>query len=479
MNIYCIFLLAYFRIFLHIWYCILLHFAAYFCLNLHIMAFLPVCILKHITHMFASKMQIFFFENVYLCIFAFAYLYIFLLPRPISLINIQTATCVRRERSFFHLLSLLLFLCFNRPLTPLNVPKVDDLVLGKVVASDVGQWCWTESAVAAGRWSWFPWFPHASCTSCTCQTNLPPRRLLTLHRSSAFSWVSSSCKGEAPCWYKGYEEGACVAALLWQQVGGAASASSSTAVARFASPPATWTVCTGSTRLTWAPATMKTGCLSIRPALRPFVAEATQRWLSSVQICAVEISGADVAVACEGKLASSPCMRWKTNSVSCWQLKINQIEFIFMDTKIDRPTPDCESPSRKPELRKLKPNPKTRTAKAQAENPRRAKAQAENPRRKLKPNQKTRTSALMTKISQISSTQRSPRWGSSSKVSFRRLSGWWDMNWLRLPDFISRWTYSNLRARTQRSNSTWVWNWLNPSSTSTFLHTICAYAYFA
>ena len=128
MNIYCIFLLAYFRIFLHIWYCILLHFAAYFCLNLHIMAFLPVCILKHITHMFASKMQIFFFENVYLCIFAFAYLYIFLLPRPISLINIQTATCVRRERSFFHLLSLLLFLCFNRPLTPLKFPKV---VLGR------------------------------------------------------------------------------------------------------------------------------------------------------------------------------------------------------------------------------------------------------------------------------------------------------------------------------------------------------------
>ena len=95
-----------------------------------------------------------YFEKVYLCIFCFAYLYILLhiyafflaylsiilLPRPISLMNIQTATCVRRERSFFHLLSLLLFLCFNRPLTPLNVPKVDDLVLGKVVASDVGQW---------------------------------------------------------------------------------------------------------------------------------------------------------------------------------------------------------------------------------------------------------------------------------------------------------------------------------------------------
>ena len=54
--------------------------------------------------------------------------------------NIQTVTCVRRVLSFFHLLSLLLFFCFNCPLMPLNVPKVDDLVLGKVVVSDVGQW---------------------------------------------------------------------------------------------------------------------------------------------------------------------------------------------------------------------------------------------------------------------------------------------------------------------------------------------------
>ena len=143
MNIYCIFL---FGLFPHIPAYLVLHIAAYFLhifayLNLHIMAFLPVCIFKHITHMFACKMQIYsYFENVYLCIFGFAYLYIFLLPRPISLINIQTATCVRRERSFFHLLSLLLFLCFNRPPAPLNVPKVDDLVLGKVEASDVGQW---------------------------------------------------------------------------------------------------------------------------------------------------------------------------------------------------------------------------------------------------------------------------------------------------------------------------------------------------
>ena len=73
-------------------------------------------------------------------VFFFSYSSIFLLPRPISLINIQTASGVRRERSFFRLLSLLLFLCFNRPLTPLKVPKVDELVLGKVVASEFGQW---------------------------------------------------------------------------------------------------------------------------------------------------------------------------------------------------------------------------------------------------------------------------------------------------------------------------------------------------
>ena len=157
MHIYCIFL---FCLFPHIPAYLVLHIAAYFLhifaiLNLHIMAYLPVCIFKHITHMFACKMQIYsYFEKVYLCIFGFAYLYILLhiyiyilayfsiilLPRPISLMNIQTATCVWRECSFFHLLSLLLFLCFNRPLTPLNVPKVDDLVLGKVVASNVGQY---------------------------------------------------------------------------------------------------------------------------------------------------------------------------------------------------------------------------------------------------------------------------------------------------------------------------------------------------
>ena len=64
---------------------------------------------------------------------------------------------------------------------------------------------------------------------------------------------------------------------------------------------------------------MKIWCLSlsIRPALLLFVVKATQQWLLSVHNCAVDISGADVSVACKGKLASSPCMLWKTNIVSC------------------------------------------------------------------------------------------------------------------------------------------------------------------
>ena len=85
---------------------------------------------------------------------------------------------------------------------------------------------------------------------------------------------------------------------------------------RASSPSVTCTVGSGSTpreRL----AMIKTRRLSIRPALQPFEVEAAQGWLSSVQICAVEISGADVDVACQSRLASSPCIQWKTNSVSC------------------------------------------------------------------------------------------------------------------------------------------------------------------
>ena len=104
--------------------------------------------------MIACKMQIFsYFENVYLSIFGFAYLCIllhiyaygwvfwhiraFLAFKANQFNKYSAATGVRRERSFFRLLSLLFFLCFNSPLTLLNVPKVDDLVFGKVVASDV------------------------------------------------------------------------------------------------------------------------------------------------------------------------------------------------------------------------------------------------------------------------------------------------------------------------------------------------------
>ena len=111
---------------------------------------------------------------------------------------------------------------------------------------------------------------------------------------------------------------------------------------------------------------MKTRCLSIRPALQQFVVvplvEATQGWLSSesVQICAVEISGADVAVACESRLASSPCMLWKTNSVSCWQLKIKSNWMYLYGHK-------NWSTKLEPWLAVRKPKQKTWAMKAQAE----------------------------------------------------------------------------------------------------------------
>ena len=73
--------------------------------------------------------------------FFFSHSSTFFLPRPISLMNIQIAPGVRRERSYFHLLSLILFLSLLQSSSyALNVPKVDDLVLGKVIASDIGQW---------------------------------------------------------------------------------------------------------------------------------------------------------------------------------------------------------------------------------------------------------------------------------------------------------------------------------------------------
>ena len=61
-----------------------LHISAYF--NLHIMAYLPLCIFKLIS----------------------AYLHLFCLPRPISLINIQTAAGAQRERCFCLLYSMYL-----------------------------------------------------------------------------------------------------------------------------------------------------------------------------------------------------------------------------------------------------------------------------------------------------------------------------------------------------------------------------------
>ena len=65
-----------------------------------------------------------------------------MISQAISLMNLQTVVCMRQEGSFFCLsqLFLPLFLSFDCTLTPLNIPNVDDLVLGKVVASNVGQW---------------------------------------------------------------------------------------------------------------------------------------------------------------------------------------------------------------------------------------------------------------------------------------------------------------------------------------------------
>ena len=96
MHIYCIFLI---RIFVHI-SCIFG--TAYFvdispCLILHIMAYLPLCIFKLIS----------------------AYLHLLCLPRPISLINIQTAAGAQRQCCFFR---QPIFLSFNRPHTRLKTP---------------------------------------------------------------------------------------------------------------------------------------------------------------------------------------------------------------------------------------------------------------------------------------------------------------------------------------------------------------------
>ena len=83
--------LAYFTLDMHFVYS-----TAYF--NLHTLAYLPglLCIFKLIS----------------------TYLLLLCLPRPISLINIQTAAGAQRERCFFRQLILLI----------------------KAVASDVGQW---------------------------------------------------------------------------------------------------------------------------------------------------------------------------------------------------------------------------------------------------------------------------------------------------------------------------------------------------
>ena len=162
MHIYCIFLVC---LFVHIPAYFVLHIAAYFVhisayLNMHIMAYLPSCIFKHITHISAYKMHIYayfrlivhiyciflicifvhiscIFGTAYfvhisayfnlhimaylpLCIFKLisAYLHLLCLPRPISLIKIQTAAGAQRKRCFFRRPN---FLSFNRPHTRLKI----------------------------------------------------------------------------------------------------------------------------------------------------------------------------------------------------------------------------------------------------------------------------------------------------------------------------------------------------------------------
>ena len=64
--------------------------------NLHVMAYLPLCKFKLVS----------------------AYLHLLCLPRPISLINIQTAAGAQREHDFFRRPN---FLIFNRPHTRLKI----------------------------------------------------------------------------------------------------------------------------------------------------------------------------------------------------------------------------------------------------------------------------------------------------------------------------------------------------------------------
>ena len=64
---------------------------------------------------------------------------VLIISKPMSLTNLQTAPGAKCEASFHRsqFLSLLSFDCLPAP-QPLNIPNVDDLVLSKVVASNVG-----------------------------------------------------------------------------------------------------------------------------------------------------------------------------------------------------------------------------------------------------------------------------------------------------------------------------------------------------
>ena len=167
---FCIFqhIYAYYAHLLHISYLLVCEHSCIFCtayccifyayLNQHIIAYLPSCIFKHMTHISAYKMHIYayfglivhiyciflicifmhiscIFDTAYfvhisayfnlhvtaylpLCIFKLlsAYLHLLCLPRPMNLTNIQNAAGAQRERCFFRRPN---FLSFNRPHTRL------------------------------------------------------------------------------------------------------------------------------------------------------------------------------------------------------------------------------------------------------------------------------------------------------------------------------------------------------------------------
>ena len=137
------------------------------------------------------------------------------------------------------------------------IPNLDDLSLGKVVASYVGQW---NVPLQQGSDPCFlvyfvlHVFTEPPFCSVVVKKHAISLSQFTLSKGSAFSFSWPECSCKTPCTFKGSAGGARSAALRWQQASRAASASSSTTGA----PPSnSSTIGTGSTRLTARLATMK------------------------------------------------------------------------------------------------------------------------------------------------------------------------------------------------------------------------------